>query len=363
METSIWSRGGAAGAAAIAALSIAIPGCGGDDAGEEAANPQLGAIKEYLTEHTAALQRDIYELQAKSDAYYELAASVNFDYARLMREHRAEVAAILREAKQIYVRANPSYEQMEGIVAGVPRLSQYDVDIDAGSDASDPENAVAFTLQTEDGRTLKQPGNLFGIAETALYGTEPKFLAEGVKQDVDGDGKVSFGEGIPDASIYKAALDEFADQAAALNEDAQEFEPTESDAFTALTIMVPTMNEYFESWKNSRFVAGTEDFSEKAFVATSRLSDIADILSGLVLTYDQVKPLIAEQDPQQAEQTDFALSRLLDFATTLRDREAAGEQFTAEDADALGAEAQSQAEAIAGQISQAASRAEVEIQE
>ena len=30
------------------------------------------------------------------------------------------------------MKANPAYEEMEGIVAGVPRLAQYDVDIDAG---------------------------------------------------------------------------------------------------------------------------------------------------------------------------------------------------------------------------------------
>ena len=39
---------------------------------------------------------------------------------------------------------------MEGIVAGVPRLAQYDVDIDAGSDASTPEDAVSFSLTTAD---------------------------------------------------------------------------------------------------------------------------------------------------------------------------------------------------------------------
>ena len=44
--------------------------------------------------------------------------------------------------------------------------------------------------------------------------------------------------------------------------------------------MTPTMSEYFEAWKNSRFVAG-EKASEKAFVAASRLQDITDILGGL----------------------------------------------------------------------------------
>ncbi len=67
---------------------------------------------------------------------------------------------------------------MEGIVAGVPRLAQYDVDIDAGSDGSDPESAVSFSLETPAGETLEQPGNLFFLTETALYGTNEDLLAE-----------------------------------------------------------------------------------------------------------------------------------------------------------------------------------------
>ena len=166
---------------------------------------------------------------------------------------------------------------MEGIVAGVPRLAQYDVDIDAGSDASDPKTPSPSASTTPDGKTLKQPGNLFFLTETALYGTNPELPAKGTEADVDGDGKVEFGEGLPDANIYKATLDEFEKQAKSLDEDAQEFEPTPSDALTSIVVMTPTMSEYFEAWKNSRFIAG-EGAEELGFVATSRLSDIADIL-------------------------------------------------------------------------------------
>ena len=40
---------------------------------------------------------------------------------------------------------------MEGVVAGVPSLADYDVIIDAGSDASDPESAVPFDLEDAGG--------------------------------------------------------------------------------------------------------------------------------------------------------------------------------------------------------------------
>ena len=126
--------------------------------------------------------------------------------------------------------------------------------------------------------------------------------------------------------------------------------------------MTPTMSEYFEAWKNSRFIAG-EGAEELGFVATSRLSDIADILGGILVTYDGMEPMIAGENPQQAKQTKKELQSLVDFAADLRDREADGEKFTAKQADALGAQAQAQAEAIAGQVTQAAKQLDVELQE
>lgn len=355
-------------AAAVAALALGAPlaaGCGDDGDGETtaaASSSELAPVKTYLTDHSAELLTQAEKLQADADEYYELAESVDFDYDLLLEEHGEEVEGILGSAKQTFVAANPAYEEMEGIVAGVPRLAQYDVDIDAGSDASTPEDAVSFTLTTPQGEKLKQPGNLFFLTETALYGTNPDLQAQGARPDVDGDGEVEFGEGLPDADIFKATADEFVAQAESLDEDAQAFEPSSSDALTSIVVMTPTMSEYFEAWKNSRFIAG-EDAGELGFVATSRLSDIADILGGILVTYDAIEPTIAAENAQQAEQTRQELKNLVEFAADLRDREAGGEQFSAKQADALGAQAQAQAEAIAGQVTQVARQLEVELQE
>lgn len=355
---------------ALALVAAFAAGCGESDSDgseeatttAEAGAADLAPVKTYLTDHSADLEEQVELLKENADEYYELAKSVNFDYDRLLKEHGDEVAEILGESKDVFVVANPAYEQMEGIVAGVPRLAHYDVDIDAGSDASTPEDAVSFSLTTPDGKELKQPGNLFFLTETALYGTNPDLLAKGVEGDVDGSGEVEFGEGLPDANIYKATLEEFDKQAVELNEDAQAFEPTPSDALTSIVIMTPTMSEYFEAWKNSRFIAG-EGAEELGFVATSRLSDIADILGGILVTYNGMEPQIATANAQQAAQTKKELESLVAFASDLRDREADGEKFTAKQADALGAEAQAQAEAIAGQVTQAAKQLEIELQE
>ena len=314
------------------------------------------------TEHSAALADETAKLKKQGQAYYDLAKDSNFNYQQMLEENRDDVNALLEDAKATYVRANPAYEEMEGIVAGVSSLADYDVIIDAGSSGEDPENAVPFDLELPNGKTLKQPGNFMFLTETSLYGTNDDLTAKGVQADLNGNGKVEFGEALPDANIFLATTRDFDKYARELDSEANAFEPSDSDAFSALVIMTPTMSEYFEAWKNSRFVAGNKA-SEQAFVATSRLSDIADILEGLVFTYDGVQPIVADADPQQAKQTKESLQQLHDFAADLRDKEDGGRKYSAEEADTLGSQAQEQAEAIAGQITQAAAKLNIELEE
>lgn len=359
------------GILALLACAAIFVGCGSDDdenpttaaatATTAAAEADLGAIKDYLLQHTDQLVTETGALAKDARAYYELAESYDFDYAALLADDREQVQELVGRMQETFQKANPAYEEMEGVVAGVPALADYDVQIDAGADGSDPESAVAFSIETPSGKTFEQPGNFFFITETSLWGTEKQFTAKGVKPDLDADGKVEFGEALPDADFLVAATEDFNAMAQDLQQDAQAWEPTQGDALTALVVMTPTMSEYFAAWKNSRAIAG-EDATETGFVAASRLQDIADILGGLVLVYDNVRPLIAAADPAQAEQTGQSLEELHDFAARLRDEEAAGKKFTAQDADTLGSEAQDQAEAIAGQITQAASQLGIELQ-
>lgn len=352
-------------APAVLALgaALALGACGSDD--EEQAGATTGAsttatvsidyrsIQDYLYDHTQRLVGDTETLQRDAEAYHALAESAGFDYERLLKTRRAEVARAVRTLQRDLRTANPSYEEMEGVVAGVPELADYDVIIDAGGDASDPENAVPFSIRTPAGKTFRQPGNFFALVETSVFGTEPRFTVGGVEPDLNGDGEVTFGEALPDADFLVATARDFHATARELDASAHEWEPAPQDVFTAVVVMTPTMSEYFEAWKNSRFVAGSRA-TEAGFVGTSRLSDIADILGGLVLVYDSIEPTIAGVDAQQAKQTGSSLKQLTRFAERLRDEEAGGRRFTAGDADTLGGEAQDQAEAIAGQVSQAA---------
>jgi len=359
------SRFAALAAAALAAFTVAA--CGDDEPEPAAERPaqsatDLAAIKTYLLDHTRRLVADTERLRRDAETYHALARSTDFDYAALLAERGPEARKLVERLQAGHRRANPSYEEMEGVVAGVPELADFDVIIDAGGDASDPENAVPFSLRTPAGRTFKQPGNFFYLVETAAFGTEPRFAARGVEPDLDGDGRTEFGEALPDADFLVTAARAFAGNARELDAAARRWSPSESDVFNALVVMTPTMSEYFEAWKSSRFVAGSAA-TAKAFVSASRLEDIADILGGLVVIYDTVQPRIAQASGAQARQTGRSLRDLRDFAARLRNAEAGGRRFTAEQAETLGSDAQEQAEAIAGQVSQAAGRLEIELPE
>jgi hypothetical protein len=355
------------------AAAFLLPACGSDDeddsaaAGgatttQEAPAEQYGAVKDYLADHTARLVEETGKLRQGAQEYYDLAESVDFDYAKLLADHREDVATMVEGLQTTFRAANPAYEEMEGVVAGVPELADFDVIIDAGGDASDPENAVPFTVKTKAGKEYKQPGNFFAITETSIFGTEEKFAAKGVEADLDGDGEVTFPEALPDADFLQAATTDFEATAKELQKSGEEWTPEPADVFTAVVVMTPTMSEYFEAWKNSRFVAG-DKATESGFVGASRLEDIASILGGLVVIYDNIKPQIAEEDPAQAEQTGTALADLLAFVEKVRDEEKGGKKFSAEEAETLGTDAQEQAEAIAGQVSQAAGKLGIQLEE
>ena len=118
--------------------------------------------------------------------------------------------------------------------------------------------------------------------------------------------------------------------------------------------MTPTMSEYFGAWKNSRFIAG-DKAEEKGFVATSRLlghpRHPRRHRPDLRLASSRASRRSTPSRPRRPR-TD--LEKLHQFAGRLLTEEQGGKKFTASDADTLGSEAQRNAEAIAGQVSQAA---------
>jgi hypothetical protein len=348
-----------------------LAACGGGDESTEQPTTQpqsqsageLAGVKRYLLDHTARLSAFTGRFEANAERYFELAQQAEFAYPALWNEQRDELTSLLQETKTLWIEGNPAYERMEGVVAGVPELSKYDVILDAGTSAAeDPASAVPFDLQLPDGRTLEQPGNLFNLTEGALWGATRAFTARNVRPDLDGDGTLEFGEVLPDANVLVGAARAFDRYAGELDAAAKSWSPDDSDAFTALVVMVPTMSEYFGQWKQSRFVAGARAKSE-SFNVVSRLSDIRDILAGLEVVYAGVEPKVAQESKARSEQIGRELAGLRSSVGDLHQRERAGNRFTAQEAELLGRDAQDRATSIAGQVSQAAAELGVEIEQ
>jgi hypothetical protein len=356
---------------ALVAMVAALAACGGNgDTSAQSvttakatreAPARLAGVKDYLVDHTQRLTEFTGRFQADARRYYRLADASELDYQTLWGRRRSEVAPLVERLKRSWIQGNPYYERVEGVVAGTPSLAEFDVILDAGSSAAeDPQSAVPFDLTLPDGTVLEQPGNLFNLTEGTLWGTLPAGLPPSTPVDLDGDGREEFGEVLPDARLLTAAAAQFDRSAMELDRAARAWRPTDTDAFTALVVMVPTMSEYFGQWKESRFVAG-QGFDSESFNVVSRLSDINDILTGLDVIFAGVEARIAKVDSAQARQTDRELADLKSFIDDLHRRERAGESFAPEQADLLGAEAQERGTAIAGQISQAAAALGVEI--
>lgn len=322
----------------------------------------LSTVKAYLLHKNSELKTATTELKQASDRYYTLAEATNFDYSALWQNQRSAATSAINAARAAWVKASPLYEQMEGIVAGTPSLAPFDVTIDAGSAAAQGgDTIVTFDLNLADGRTLQKPGNLFGVTESALWGTEAAYTAKTVVADFDGNGVVDLGDALPDAHVLKSGVDKLDTTVSELGSASSAWQPTEAEAFGALVGNVPTVTDFVDAWKSSRFVSG--DAGSKDFVAISRLSDIVDNITSWQTIYTGISPAVSSADPASDAQIRQGLDAMKLFISDIHAREQAGKRYTPEDADLISAEAQNRATAITGQIAQAAAKLNVRIEE
>ena len=320
---------------------------------ESMAEADLAAVKAYAVGNAENMKAGSEELLGVAARYYQLVAENGFDYEAALAANPDEIPGLVDAGRQAWLATSEAYELDEGIIAGTPTLAYYDVLIDAGASAEDdPEEALEWNLLLPDGTVLESPGNYFhSLLEPALFGTKDEFVGATV------DGLV-----LPEANLWLGAAAGLDDATGKMLDSVNAWEPTLSDAFTALVVMTPTMNEYFEQWKLSSFVSG-DAAEETAFVGQSRLFDVVNILNGLNVTYENVSPLVVEVDNDLHDQIAAGYVDLQGLVGDLYAQEVNGNAFGAEEADLFGTEAQDQATALSGQISQAAAQLEITVDE
>lgn len=351
--------------------TLLLAACGGTS-GQQTAAPattapaatdvDLAAVKGYALDYSQQMQGGTVALTAAAQAYYDLIAGHDFDYGAAWAADSTPLTEQITAIKTHWITAHAAYELNEGIIAGVPSLAYYDVWIDAGPGVEEaPDEALEWTLTLPDGRDLQSPGNFFhSLLEPAIWGTHEGF--PGFPADLNGDGTVELGEVLPDANLLLAAAQGLDGATREMLAAVKSWQPTMSDAFTALVVMIPTMNEYFEQWKLSSYVTG-EQTGEPAFIGASRLVDINGILNGLDFTYDSLSARVQATDPELHAQIDNGFADLRGYVSDLYAQEQSGTAFTAEQADLFGTEAQAKATALAGRVAQAAALLNVAIAE
>jgi hypothetical protein len=346
-------------------MLVLFTACGSQENSQTDKDKQakLDNVKNYLLEQTGTLDTYSRQLKDAADSYYLLAKNDNFDYTKLVSLQHQQILVALQSARKAWMLASPNYERMEGIVAGVPSLSKYDNILDAGvsgREGGDDIAQVDLTLPT--GKVLQKPGNLFGVLEGTLWGTEPTFTVANTFFDYDNNGKQDFGDILPSPDVLKSAADAMSSYVVELQVAAKQWQPTLTDAFSALIGNVPTVGDFFDSWKTSRFVAGNAS-TQRDFAVISRLSDIVGNITSWQTIYQGLSPLARTVDANQDTRITKGLTNLKTYVQNIEKKENNGHRFTPQEADLFSNEARQRATAITGDISQEAAKLHVKVAE
>lgn len=326
--------------------------------GFAAENAGVASVKTYLLERLSVQKTGTAQLEVAADKYLALAKAANFDYAKLAKQ--PQVRGTLKDARAGWSKASPIYESIEGIVAGVEMLASFDVNLDAGSSkAEGGDTIVEFDLRLANGKILEKPGNAFGVNEGALWGTE-KGYSSNVKFDIDGDGKIGFGDQLPDAYVLKAAADKLDSLTQELIETSKKWTPSSQDVFGALAANVPTVAPVFiDRWKTSRFILG-DKATRRDFNVISSLSDLSGNIASWQRLYTGVSSSVKTKNASLDKQIIDGLAGLKTWAAKLEAQENT-RRFTPEQAEAILKEGDNRATAITGKITQAAALLRVKV--
>jgi hypothetical protein len=293
-----------------------------------AADTGLGAIKSYLVTKATAMDKASHEFVANAAAYEKIIAASGGDYDKAVLADGAELLALVAKMQENF-RAyhNFGYETIEGITAGTKRFVDFDNDLDAGvpkSEASTDSPSANLVLKTADGKTIvDRQGNLFHyVIEPTLWGTKSMFVRP---LSAEASAKAHGIKVLPRADVLVSASNECArrlDQLLAMSRD---WQPTLDEIVGSLVWMTPTLNGYFEDWKDSRYNPGA---SLGRYVAESRVVDMRGIMSSLQLSYNAIMPELSKKDPALAKKLQQDYAAIISFIDRVGEREKKGSKLT-----------------------------------
>lgn len=262
-----------------------------------AAVKDVEGVKSYLVKTTTKMDRAAQDFAKNAQAYAAIIDAYQGDYQKAYAAKKSEIDHLVKAMQENYKAMDSyGYETVEGIVGGIDSFAHYDRDLDAGGPkAEGAENVAEITLTLRTGDKIDRQGSLFTyIIEPTLWGGEKRWI---VPLDLDGDGRIAPRESLPKAEVLLAASEDAAKRIDHLVADAKAWQPTPGDCIAAMIAMTPTLSDYFEDWKESRY----SDQQSGRFFAVSRVSDMRGIMGSCAIMYSAVDPAVAEKDAALAK--------------------------------------------------------------
>ena len=315
-------------------------------------------VKSYLVSTLEKMKKASADFVDNSRTYAALAAT-NGGIDKAFAAKKGDVQKLVAKMQDNYKAMDSyGYETVEGIVAGVQKFSQYDIYLDAGTPKGEgqPEDVSPLKLKLSTGEVIDRAGSSFTyIIEPALWGGNRKWC---VPVDLDGDGKIGPRESLPRPEVLTAVAVDTDQKIGALLADARAWQPTAADCYQAMVAMTPTLSEYFEDWKESRY---SKEASGR-FYAVSRISDMQGIMKRCAIMYHAVDGTVKPKDKALAKAIDTGFHDIFAFLDDIESREkrsAAG--FKPAVIDELATQAKSKTDKLVPQIKQAAALAGVKV--
>ena len=308
------------------------------------------SVKSYLLKSLEKINAASQDFVANSEAYSALIAANGGSIEAAYKAEPKKIEQLIAKMQENYKAMDSfGYETIEGIVAGVPSLADYDIYLDAGVPASEgPEDVAPVVLDLGNGQTIDKQGSLFTyIIEPMLWGGDSRWVTP-----VDGGKKL-----LPRPEILAAAANDVKKKLGELLADAKAWNASVSDCFGAMIIMTPTLSDYFEDWKESRYA------KEKSgrFQAVSRVSDMRGIMGSCQVMYEAVEGQVAEKDKSLAKSVDAGFKGIMSFLDKIEKREKQGEIKGAE-IDELATQAKEKTDKLVPQIEQSAAVVGVKVE-
>ena len=287
-------------------------------------------IKGYLMGKLQRMDKASHDYVTNANAYQALLDQSGGDYDRAAIDHGPEMLALVRKMQDDFkIFHNDGYETVEGITAGTKLMVDFDTYLDAGvpkSEATTDSPSAPLVLRARNGRMISdREGNLFHyIIEPTLWGTKENFV---FRLKGDAAAKMKPVTVLPRADVCTASADECAKKMDELLGIADHWQPTLDECVGALVWMTPTLNGYFDDWRDSRY---NPTASLGRYVAESRVLDMRGIMSSLQIICNAILPQVQAKDPALAARLKSEYGDIISFIARVDERErASGSKVTA----------------------------------